>query len=150
MTSPGEEIALQEEQFRGAPYFATNYEKKNNMASLGYGMRYYPCGREVLITDDKISQAQALSYFTDLFSQARNYVAKKLLVTTSTNQLEALTSFCYNIGYGNFKKSVVLEYHNKRDFQQAYDALLKYVYQDGEELGGLVRRRKREQQLYRS
>jgi hypothetical protein len=134
MTSPGEEIALQEEQFRGAPYFATNYEKKNNMASLGYGMRYYPCGREVLITDDKISQAQALSYFTDLFSQARNYVAKKLLVTTSTN----------------FKKSVVLEYHNKRDFQQAYDALLKYVYQDGEELGGLVRRRKREQQLYRS
>jgi lysozyme len=69
---------------------------------------------------------------------------------TTQNQFDALVSFCYNAGPGNFRKSSMLRFHRQGKYQQAADAFLGWNKGGGKVLKGLVRRRKHERALYLS
>ena len=82
-------------------------------------------------------------------------VAKAIGKTPTTQgQFDALVSFCYNAGEGNFKKCSMLRYHLRGQKRLAADAFLNWtkarVRGQMTVLRGLVRRRVWERALYLS
>ena len=68
------------------------------------------------------------------------------------NQFDALASFIYNVGSGNFTRSTLLKRLNDEKYNEAADELLRWTKarQPGgmKELPGLVKRRKEERKLF--
>ena len=78
-------------------------------------------------------------------------VAKSLgRAPTTQGQYDALVSFCYNAGQGNFRRSSMLRYHLRGQRMQAANAFLAWNKGGGKVLKGLVRRRQAERALYLS
>jgi lysozyme len=76
------------------------------------------------------------------------FVQRKVTVPLTDAQLGAMTSFCYNIGAGNFERSTVLEALNKGFYRIAADRLLEYDEAGGRAVAGLETRRGRERALF--
>ena len=64
------------------------------------------------------------------------------------HQRDALISFAYNVGVGAYSDSTLLKKLNKGDEPGAANEFLRWVYADGIELPGLVRRRKAEREMF--
>ncbi|MEG1289566.1 MAG: lysozyme [Bacteroidales bacterium] len=66
------------------------------------------------------------------------------------NQFDALASFVFNCGYGNFQKSTLLKRvnANTKDFVGIREAFMMWNKAKGNILPGLTRRRKEEADLY--
>ena len=73
----------------------------------------------------------------------------RLGLNIDQNQFDALVSFVYNLGFGNFSESTLLKLiqNNPKDFMIAYE-LPKWRRAGGKILPGLVRRRRAEASLY--
>ena len=73
-------------------------------------------------------------------------------VQLTQNQFDALISFIYNVGIGNFKKSTLLKLINQNKMKEAAEEFLKWnkVSQPGglKELPGLTKRRAEEKKLF--
>ena len=95
-----------------------------------------------------ISEAQAEEYLkADLISFER--YLNGLGLALNQNQFDALISFIYNVGTGNFSSSTLLRKvrANPQD-NSIVDEFLRWVYSKGRVLPGLQRRRLREMKLY--
>lgn len=95
-----------------------------------------------------ITEAQAEEYLkADLIAFER--YLNGLGLALNQNQFDALVSFIYNIGIGNFQKSTLLRKAriNAND-NSIMDEFLRWVYSKGRVLPGLQRRRLREVKLY--
>lgn len=77
-----------------------------------------------------------------------NAVSSAIKVPLTSNQFSACVSLCYNIGPGNFAKSSVARFCNKKQFKQASDAFALWNKAGGKVLPGLVRRRAAESALF--
>lgn len=64
------------------------------------------------------------------------------------NIFDALVSFTFNIGYSNFKNSTLLKFINQGKIAEAASQFERWVYAKGKELPGLVKRRKKEKELF--
>lgn len=64
------------------------------------------------------------------------------------NRWEAVTSFAYNIGLGNYQKSTMRQLIDAGHWAQAAQEFSKWTKAGGKELIGLVRRRKAERSLF--
>ncbi len=74
-----------------------------------------------------------------------------LNLSVNQNQFDALVSFIFNVGIGNFKKStLLLKVRINPDDNSIMDEFLKWVYSRGKVLPGLQRRRLAEVKLYYS
>lgn len=69
---------------------------------------------------------------------------------TTQGQWDAMVSFSYNVGLGNFRKSSVLRLHKAGNYPAAANALLLWNKAGGRVLDGLTRRRRAERSLYLS
>ena len=95
-----------------------------------------------------ISEAQAEEYLkADLIAFER--YLNGLGLALNQNQFDALISFIYNVGTGNFSSSTLLRKvrANPQD-NSIMDELLRWVYSKGRVLPGLQRRRLAEMKLY--
>ena len=95
-----------------------------------------------------ISKAQAEEYLkADLIAFER--YLNGLGLALNQNQFDALVSFIYNVGTGNFSSSTLLRQvrANPQD-NSILDELLRWVYSKGRVLPGLQRRRLAEMKLY--
>ena len=95
-----------------------------------------------------ISEAQAEEYLkADLISFER--YLNGLGLALNQNQFDALISFIYNVGTGNFSNSTLLRKvrANPQD-NSIIDEFLRWVYSKGRVLPGLQRRRLAEMKLY--
>ena len=95
-----------------------------------------------------ISEAQAEEYLkADLIAFER--YLNGLGLALNQNQFDALVSFIYNVGTGNFSSSTLLRKvrANPQD-NSIMDEFLRWVYSKGRVLPGLQRRRLREMKLY--
>ena len=117
--------------------------------TIGHGNTYYPDGKRVTLLDKDITKQQAF----DMFKEVANRFAKRVdtLVTSNLNknQFNALVSFAYNVGTGNFSSSTLLKKVNKNpnDFT-IKDEFLKWNKAGGKVLNGLTNRRNEEAILY--
>jgi lysozyme len=66
----------------------------------------------------------------------------------SQEQFDALVSFTYNLGPGNFQASTLLKLINNNEFGAAADEFIKWNKAGGKELPGLTKRRLAEKELY--
>ncbi|OTA21161.1 lysozyme [Xenorhabdus beddingii] len=71
-------------------------------------------------------------------------------VPLTQGQFDALCSFIFNLGIGNFTHSTLLKKLNAGDYQGAAGEFLKWDRADGHELPGLRIRRASEQQTFLS
>ena len=95
-----------------------------------------------------ISEAQAEEYLkVDLIAFER--YLNGLGLALNQNQFDALVSFIYNVGTGNFSSSTLLRRvrANPQD-NSIMDEFLRWVYSKGRVLPGLQRRRLAEMKLY--
>lgn len=79
----------------------------------------------------------------------QNIVLSHVKVSLTNNQLAALTSFVYNVGEGNFKKSTLLRRINSGEdiAKVCQEELPRWVKAGGTTLKGLEKRRKEEAAL---
>lgn len=117
--------------------------------TIGYGNTYYSDGKRVTLLDKDITKQQAF----DMFKEIANRFAKRVdaLVTSNINQnqFNALVSFAYNVGTGNFSSSTLLKKVNRNpDDLTIKDEFLRWNKASGKVLNGLTNRRNEEADLY--
>lgn len=95
----------------------------------------------------KISQGVADLYLKQDLAKAAAAV-KKYTNKVTQGQLDALTSFVFNLGVTAFRKSTLLKKHNRGDYAGAHDEFGRWVHAGGKVLKGLVTRRAAEAALY--
>lgn len=83
-----------------------------------------------------------LQYFWD-------QVADSIRVPLEQYQMDAITSFVYNIGPDGFLKSTMLRKLNNGDFEGAANEFKRWNKAGGKELRGLTRRRAAEESMFR-
>jgi len=61
---------------------------------------------------------------------------------------DAVVSFAFNAGLGNYQRSTIRMKNNRGEFEDAADAFMMWTKGGGKELPGLVRRRRDERALF--
>ena len=119
--------------------------------TIGYGNTYYPNGKRVTLLDEPISKEQAFEMFKIIADRFGKRVDDLVTSTITQNQFNALVSFCYNVGTGNFMKSTLLKKVNAdpKDFDIRHE-FAKWTKAGGVKSNGLVNRRSEESALYYS
>jgi lysozyme len=96
----------------------------------------------------KITEEQAEELLEEDMQEAIR-VVERLNIDLSDNQYNALVSFVFNIGGGNFAKSTIrrkiIANPNDKTIRAEF---MRWVYADGKMLEGLERRRAEEAELY--
>jgi lysozyme len=127
----------------------TSYLCSAGVASIGYGATYYQDGSKVKL-GQTITRDQADQLLKDHLKEFEGSVLGLLNTTkVNQNQFDALVSFCFNLGAGNLAKSQLLRFvkANPNDPKIALE-FAKWNRAGGEVSRGLVRRRKKEAELY--
>ena len=121
--------------------------------TIGYGsIRNYDENRPVRL-GDKISQDTALRWLRIETSKIVPQIKAKIKVPVNQNEIDALTSFVYNVGIGAFSRSTLLRKLNagasRAEVAAEFDKWNKgRVRGVLVELPGLTRRRNAEKQLF--
>lgn len=93
-------------------------------------------------------QADALLIIDlEKFEKAVTKLVKKLI---TQNEFDALVSFTFNVGIGNFEKSTLLRLINMGQFELASKQFERWIYASGKPLNGLKKRRLAEKTLFLS
>ena len=127
----------------------TSYLCSAGVATIGYGATYYHDGSKVKL-GQTITKEQAVQMLKDHLKEFEGSVIGLLNTTkVNQNQFDALVSFCFNLGAANLAKSQLLRFikANPND-PKIVAEFLKWNRAGGEVSTGLVRRRKKEAQLY--
>lgn len=116
--------------------------------TIGYGNTYYEDGTAVKITDSSITIERAENLLSNIVDKFSKQVSSSLAVEVNQNQFDALVSFAYNVGIGNFLNSTLLRKLNKKDFEGASLEFKRWNKSNGMVSSGLVKRRVDEESLF--
>jgi lysozyme len=139
ITQKGLDIICKYEGFRAAPYICPA-----GKPTIGYGTTLYKSGLKVTMQDPPITKEQAIA---ELIYHIENRCYHSLIgLNLNQNQFDALCSFIYWSGSGNFAKSTLrkLIVINPKDPAIAGE----FAKWTNSGLAGLVKRRKSESDLY--
>jgi lysozyme len=123
---------------------------KNDVPTIGWG---HTKGVKM---GDVITPAQAQILFNEDTAWAVAAVNKNVKVGLTQNQFDALVSFVFNVGTGNFKSSTLLRKLNIGKYEEASEQFLRWNKQKNKTTGkfevlkGLTRRRADEMHLFLS
>ena len=117
--------------------------------TIGYGTTVYPDGKAVTMQDPPITKEKALECLRD---HVNRFIAPELnqrLPDLQQHQFDALCSFIYNLGMGNFKaSSLLLDIKRRADNDVITADFNKWVKAAGKVMAGLVKRRAAEARVY--
>jgi len=97
---------------------------------------------------DVITEVQAEILLIYDLNDFENCIKKNVRIPLTQNQFDALVSFCFNVGCGNFLKSTLLKKLNEGKIAEAAKEFLKWNKAGGKELAGLTKRRQEEMELF--
>lgn len=110
--------------------------------TIGYG-HTRSVVKDLVITEDL-----ALQLLKQDLANAE-YAVNRERLNLNQNQFDALVSFVFNLGSGNFQKSTLLrKIKNNPNDVSIKEEFARWVYANGVVLPGLVKRRKEESNLY--
>lgn len=69
-------------------------------------------------------------------------------LSLNQNQFDALLSFCYNLGLGAYKGSMLKKFIDSGNYSSAAEEFGKWVFAGRRNVPGLVRRREAERELF--
>lgn len=99
---------------------------------------------------DIITEQEAEKRLKEDVKKAEDAVNKYVHVQLTQNQYDALVSFVYNVGEGNFENSTLLKKLNSGDYNGVRNEFGRWVYASGKRLRGLEKRRVKEKALFSS
>jgi len=120
------------------------YRDSVNIPTIGYGHTH---GVKM---GDIITGEQADAFLREDLQVAELTINTNVKVKLTQNQFDALASFVFNLGSGNFVKSTLLKKLNLGDYAGAADEFGKWVNAGGKKLNGLVKRRAAEREVFLS
>jgi len=122
------------------------YKDSGSVWTIGYGHEMVAHGYPLTIT-----QEQANRLLIQDIQNVENSLNTLFDFRLTQNQVDALASFIFNIGIGNFKKSHVYAFLKQKDFTKAIAYWQLWVHDaHGNREPGLVKRREKETALFRS
>lgn len=117
--------------------------------TIGYGNTYYSDGKRVTLLDKDITKQQAFDMFKEVANRFAKRVDELVITELTQNQFNALVSFAYNVGTGNFSSSTLLKKVNKNPNDLTLKAeFLRWNKAGGKVINGLTNRRNEEAILY--
>lgn len=100
----------------------------------------------------KITEQEAEQLLLEDLTKFRAGLEKRILplvwAKLNENMIGALTSFCFNLGFGNFEASTLRSRVNAKRWLDCLPEFGKWIHADGQVLRGLVRRRAAESRLF--
>lgn len=127
------------------------YNDPAGHCTIGYGHLVHRgrCnGTEPADFRDGITRERALELLKKDARTAAGEVSRSVHVRLNQHQFDALVSFVYNVGGGNFRRSTLLKELNAGRYENVPKQLDRWVNAGGRRLEGLVRRRKAEGALF--
>lgn len=103
-----------------------------------------------LLRASGITENQASALLKQDLKTAESAVNRLVTVPLSEGQYDALVSFVYNVGEGNFSESSMLRELNAENYDAAAAQFPRWKYAGGEPSAGLLARRAREQNTFLS
>lgn len=97
----------------------------------------------------RITRQEADSILMMDLAPVERDVCNLVKVSLTQHQFDALVSFVFNCGKGNFEKSTLLKKVNAGRFDEVPAEFMKWTRAAGKEMRGLVRRRRAEAALWR-
>jgi len=117
--------------------------------TIGYGNTYYPDGKRVTLLDKEITKEYAFDMFKELADRYAKRVDSLVTSNINQNQFNALVSFAYNIGTGNFASSTLLKKVNKFPIDLSIrNEFLRWNKVNKVVINGLTNRRNEEANIY--
>lgn len=138
----GQDIIKQFEGLRLVGYMPT----PNDVPTCGYGSTRIH-GRKVILGEHITIEEAQEQLELDLL-QFEDVINNSVKTPLTQNQFDALVSFTYNVGSGNFKSSTLLKLLNAGNYKGAADQFVRWNKQAGKELPGLTKRRLMEKDLF--
>lgn len=96
----------------------------------------------------KITRTQADDYFKADLGVAEGVMRLSVNVPVTQWEYDALVSFIFNVGGGQFGKSTMRRLLNELRYEDAADEFPKWKYADGRVMKGLVTRRAAERKIF--
>lgn len=118
------------------------YQCSANVWTIGYG---HTAG---VRPGDAITPEQADAFLRQDVSDSEHSVSRFVRVPLTQCQFDALVSFVFNLGAGNFRTSTLLKKLNAGDYSGAADEFSRWINAGGKPLPGLARRREAERLLF--
>jgi lysozyme len=144
LNEQGYKLIAKHEGLRLKPYLCPA-----RVPTIGYGNTYYADGKRVTMQDKPITKEQAYELLKIIADKFARQVDAVVTATVTQNQFNALVSFAYNIGMGNFRKSTLLRMVNLSPHNASIRAqFMRWNKAGGVELRGLTNRRIDEANLY--
>ena len=134
--------------------FIKGYEKEVlHVYNDGYGYPTVGVGHLVKPGDNlklgqPITKARSDAFFAQDLATHAKPVDDLVKVRLSQNQYDALVSLVYNIGAGNFRKSLVLTSLNAGDYAGAAEHFGNWIHSAGKVSKGLINRRNAEKKIF--
>ena len=125
------------EGFRAQAYLDTG-----NVPTIGYGTT------KGVKMGQTITKEQAEAFLVRDVQSAEKSVTQLVKVKLTQDQFDALVSFTYNLGHGNFAGSTLLSLLNQGNYPAVRTQLLRWNRDNGRIVDGLTRRRKAEGDLF--
>lgn len=114
--------------------------------TIGYGHT----GPDVAI-NQKITKEQAIELLKKDLSSAELTVTDLVVRALKQTQFDALVSFVFNVGRGNFSKSTLRQkLNNGSPIEEVAEQFERWIYVNGKVSKGLVKRRAKEKALFLS
>ena len=120
----------------------TAYLCPANVWTIGYGRT-----RNVK-EGDRITEAQAERDLLEELEEFKHQVLHSVKVELTQNELDALTSWTYNLGVGNLNSSTLLKKLNAGSKDEVPAEMLRWNKAGGKVLAGLTKRREAEAELW--
>jgi lysozyme len=144
-TTIAEELIKVFEGFKSRPY-----KCPAGIPTIGYGSTYYLDGTPVKLTDNAITEQEALQLLraTILKEYLPGVLRLCPILITDNKKLNAILDFTYNLGVGRLQISTLRKRINASDWEGAKSELSKWDKAGGKVLKGLTKRRKAEILLF--
>lgn len=97
---------------------------------------------------DEVTEDEADAFLREDVKSAEDCIDTYVEAELTQNQYDALCSFIFNIGCGNFKGSTLCKLINAGNFEAAQKQFARWNKQNGKPLAGLTRRRAEEAALF--
>mgnify|MGYP001250603974 FL=1 len=120
----------------------TAYLCPANVWTIGYGRT-----RNVK-EGDKVTEVQAERDLLEELEEFKHQVLNSVKVELKQNELDALTSWTYNLGVGNLKSSTLLKKLNAGNKDEVPAEMVRWNKANGKVLAGLTKRREAEAELW--
>lgn len=128
-------------------YFAA-YRDPVGHPTIGYGHTNFVTGGRKFKMGDVWTYMEIDAEFAKSMAYFGNHVKRLVKVPLTQYQFDALLSFTFNLGPGNFRKSTLLKRVNAKDFPGAANEFKRWNKGGGRVLAGLTRRRASEAAVF--